>query len=200
MINLSVPLVLASQSPRRKRLLEQIGVSFIVDPSTKPEVWPENVAPEGAVQKLALQKAEDVGTRHPDSVVIGADTIVLLDSIVLGKPADSQQASEMLTKLSGRTHTVLTGLAILDTATGRNVQTLTSTQVSFGNLTQHEIDTYVSTGSPLDKAGGYGIQDDLGALLIECIDGDYYNVVGMPLRTLYLTLTRHFSDLVQPIR
>lgn len=205
MIRLRCPLVLASQSPRRRDLLEAIGVPFAVHPSHAEEVWPAGASPSRAVEALALQKAEAVAPSHPDALTLGADTVVVLhdsadeapaSAAVLGKPADAADAVRTLSQLGGRTHQVYSGLALVHPATGRSATASERTRVRFAPLSTDEIDAYVATGSPMDKAGSYGIQDDAGALLIEGIDGDYYNVVGLPLHRLYRTLRAHFSDLL----
>lgn len=198
MLYLRVPLVLASRSPRRRQLLERLQVPFSVHPSETDEVIPPGTAPADAVRLLARQKAEAVASSYPDALTLGADTIVVLDDTVLGKPNDDDEAAAMLGRLSGRSHTVLTGIALVHAETDRTVEAFESTQVTFASLRPFEIERYVRTGSPLDKAGGYGIQDDAGALLVEGVRGDYYNVVGLPLHRLYRTLRDHFADLLAP--
>jgi len=197
MLNLSVPFVLASQSPRRRQLLQRLGVAFEVVPSEASEELDEAMAPAGAVELLASRKAGVVAQRYADALVLGADTIVVLDGDVLEKPASGDAAADMLRRLSGRSHIVYTGIALQHAASGRSVSASEATQVTFARLAPWEIEAYVATGSPLDKAGGYGIQDDLGALLIEGVEGDYYNVVGLPLRRLYVTIRAHFADLLE---
>ncbi len=196
MFTLAVPLVLASRSPRRRRLLEQIGLGFEVRPSDIEEHLPPGLGPGAAVEHLALQKAESVAPTAPEALTLGADTVVVLDDEVLGKPAGPDEAAAMLGRLSGRTHTVFTGVALVHPATGRRVTAHEATAVTFAALGGDEIAGYVATGSPMDKAGGYGIQDDLGALLVERIAGDYYNVVGLPLRRLYEVVREDFADLM----
>lgn len=196
MLSLQVPLVLASQSPRRRQLLERLHVPFTVQPSAVDETLPAGLAPEAAVEALARQKAHAVAQEHPGALTLGADTIVVLDRTVLEKPADAAEASAMLRRLSGRTHTVFTGLALVHPASGRDAEAHEATEVTFAALSEAEIEAYVATGSPLDKAGAYGIQDDLGALFVAGIHGDYYNVVGLPLHRLYRVLREHFSDLL----
>lgn len=200
MLHLRVPLVLASRSPRRSQLLERLQIPFSVHPSETEEVIPPGTAPADAVRLLARQKAEAVAPSYPEALTLGADTIVVLDGTVLGKPNDDDDAAAMLERLSGRSHTVLTGIALVHMATSRTVEAYESTEVTFAPLRSLEIERYVRTGSPLDKAGGYGIQDDAGALLVEGVRGDYYNVVGLPLHRLYCTLRDHFSDLLASTR
>lgn len=195
-MHLSSPLILASQSPRRKRLLEQLGLSFEVVVSPVEEVIPPDAVPSQIVQTLAVHKAEPVARAHPHALTLAADTIVVLDESILGKPATTAEAEAMLGRLSGVTHTVFTGLALSHPATGRQVTAVEATAVTFAPLSTDEIRRYVATGSPMDKAGAYGIQDDYGAVFVRRIDGDYYNVVGLPLHRLYTLLRSHFADLL----
>ncbi len=196
MLLLRAPFVLASQSPRRRRLLERLGVAFSVRPSHVDETFPTDATPGEAVEQIALRKANAVAPSHADALTLGADTVVVLDEAVLEKPPDATEAFVMLRRLSGQTHTVYTGLALVHPASGRVVHTHEATEVTFAELTDDEIAAYVRTGSPLDKAGAYGIQDDLGALFVSGIQGDYYNVVGLPLHRLYQLLRAHFADLL----
>ncbi len=196
MLDLRVPLVLASASPRRRALLAQLGLAFTCAPSAVEERWPGDLPPAAAVEALALQKAEAVAPRAPAALTLGADTVVVLDGTVLEKPADAAEAASMLRRLSGATHTVYSGLALVHPASRRSVTAHEATDVTFAPLTRREIERYVATGSPMDKAGAYGIQDDHGALFVQRIDGDYYNVVGLPLHRLYRTLREGFADLL----
>ena len=160
------------------------------------ESFNPNDKPEIIVQKLAEKKAEAVAPEYPDSLTLAADTIVVLNGEILGKPIDQKDASRMLALLSGKQHYVYTGISLMHPASKRTVQAFASTTVTFAQMTSQEIESYVSTGSPLDKAGSYGIQDDQGSLYILGIEGDYYNVVGLPLRTLYEALKSNFDDLL----
>ncbi|ACY48395.1 Maf family protein [Rhodothermus marinus] len=196
-MKLRVPLILASRSPRRRKLLAQLGLHFEVHPSDLDENATNHRLPEQLVEQLALEKARTVAARFPEALTLGADTIVVLDGDVLNKPADEAEARAMLRRLSGRTHTVYTGVALVHPASQREVVDYEATQVTFAPLTDAEIDAYVATGSPLDKAGAYGIQDDYGAVFIRRIEGDYYNVVGLPLHRLYRMLRNHFADLIE---
>lgn len=191
-----IPFLLASQSPRRRALLARLGVAFTVCPSDVEEQVDPALDPEVLVRHLAGQKAGAVAARHPEALTLGADTLVVLDGAVLGKPEGPAEARAMLRRLSGRTHTVFTGLALVHPASGRAATAHEATGVTFAPLSDAEIDAYVATGSPLDKAGAYGIQDDLGALFVAGVAGDYYNVVGLPLHRLYQTLRTHFADLL----
>lgn len=195
-MQLRAPLVLASRSPRRKRLLESLGLRFTVQASGIEETAPSDLTPDALVEHLAQAKAEAVAPAHPGALVLAADTVVVLDKAVLGQPADAGEARAMLRRLSGRTHTVCTGLTLVHAASERRATTHEATRVTFAALTDAEIDAYVATGAPLGKAGAYGIQNG-GALFIERIEGDYYNVVGLPLRRLYVLLRGSFDDLLQ---
>ncbi len=195
-MKLNVPFVLASRSPRRRRLLEQIGLDFDVDVSDVDESVAIDAEPSSLTETLARRKADDVARRRPEALTLGADTVVVFDGQIMGKPADASEASEMLRQLSGNTHVVYTGIALLHPRSDRAHTTSEATRVTFGEMDDDEISAYVASGSPMDKAGGYGIQDDRGALFVERIDGDYYNVVGLPLRTFYRTMRESFSDLL----
>lgn len=191
-------IVLASKSPRRARLLHQIGLEYIQHASNLMETWDPQSSIDENVQRLAREKATAVSENFSNALILGSDTSVMHQGTVLGKPATPSEAAEMLRTLSGSTHTVVSGVALIRTdETGsieKSVHFSESTAVRFADLDDAEIEAYVSTGSPMDKAGAYGIQDDMGALLVKEIQGDYYNVVGLPLRSLYEQLKRHFSD------
>ncbi len=171
-------LILASNSPRRKEILENCGYDFKVIPSECREIVPENLTPQETVEGLAYQKAFDVYCRYPDDTVIGADTVVVWDKKILGKPKDEDDARRMLKMLSGQTHEVRTGFAIL----GKGIEVVSSdvTMVTFFSLKDEEIEAYIKTGDPMDKAGAYGIQSD-GCVLVRSILGDYFNVMGLPI-------------------
>lgn len=196
LISLSLPLILASQSPRRQRLLERLQVPFSVEVSPADETHEPDVAPSELARRLAERKATPVAEAHPSALVMAADTIVVHEDTVLGKPDSTEAATRMLRRLSDTTHTVCTGLSLHHRATDRRVTTGRATEVTFASLSPREIEAYVATGSPLDKAGAYGIQDHTGALFVDALHGDYYNVVGLPLRTLYATLRSDFPDLL----
>jgi septum formation protein len=159
---------------------------FSVDPSTVEEVFDPGREPARIVETLSRLKAEEVATRYEEGIIVGADTIVLLDGRVLGKPSDATDAERMLSALSGRTHEVYTGFCLLAKPGGRCLTDHEVTRVKFRDLTADEISTYVRSGSPMDKAGAYGIQDDFGAIFVERIEGCFYNVVGFPLTKFYL--------------
>lgn len=193
-MHLSKRLVLASQSPRRISLFRQIGVEVDVIPSNVPEEFDPAVSAEENAQRLSLRKAMDVGRDIGDAIIIGADTIVVIDGVLLGKPADPADAVRMLEILSGRTHTVFTGFSLLDRPSDRSTTGIERTDVTFRELPRREIEEYVASGSPLDKAGAYGIQDDYGAVFVTRIEGCFYNVVGFPLAKFYTTLQRFQSE------
>lgn len=175
-------IVLASASPRRSMLLETLGLKFTVDPSTAPEVIPPDAAPHEAVTLLAAQKAEDVAERHPGvDLVIGADTIVVLDGAILGKPADRADALRMLGLIAGRWHAVYTGFAVI--MAGTTHVSYERSEVRIAALDEAQIARYVDTGEPLDKAGSYAIQG-LGSTLVPEIRGCYTNIVGLPIPAL----------------
>ena len=179
-------LVLASASPRRSALLSQIGITFEVRPSDIVEP-PSNVysnTPASEVtQKLALLKAVDVAQHFNEAIIIGADTLVSLEGKLLGKPTDDTEAFEMLTHLSGTCHEVVTGVALVDVETGREIVWAETTQVYFRELRSTEITAYIASGETSDKAGAYGIQGR-GAAFVRRIEGCYFNVVGLPLASL----------------
>jgi len=175
------PLVLASASPRRVALLRQVGVAFtVVDPGPDRD-WPGEAEPRHGVRALALDKARRVAARRGSELVIGADTVVVIRGSRLGKPADAAEATAMLGRLHGRTHEVWTGIALVR---GQEQRTAAEcTRVQFARLTPEEIAAYVRSGEPLDKAGAYGIQG-LAAMFVRRVEGDYSNVVGLPLARL----------------
>lgn len=173
-------LILASKSPRRKQLLEQVGLSFSVVPSTINELDISVTTPEQYVKILAEYKALDVSINYPDCWVIGADTIVVIDGEILGKPRSIMDARIMLNKLSGRIHHVMTGFCITCQSLHRTISDTICTEVQFKNLSPSEIEWYIKTNEPFDKAGAYAIQG-IGTFLVKKIDGSYTNVVGLPV-------------------
>jgi septum formation protein len=187
-MQLTHPLVLASRSPRRIALLRQVGFDVHVHPCDVPEIIDPARTPAENAELLAVQKAQCGSHDVKDGIVLGADTIVVLEGMILGKPADPADAVRMLSLLSGRTHTVYTGFALVECPSGKVVSGVESTQVTFRSLPAEEIDEYVRGGSPMDKAGAYGIQDDYGAVFVTRIEGCYYNVVGLPLARVYQAL------------
>ncbi len=184
-------IILASKSPRRQELIRKITESFEVIVSEADEVLPENIQPEEAPVYLSQIKAEAVAALHPERVVIGADTVVILDGRVLGKPKDRDDAVKMLRELSGKVHTVVTGCSILLGERKRSFGE--RTRVEFYPLSDREIEEYVATGDPLDKAGAYGIQGK-GSLFVKGIEGDFFNVMGLPVGRLNRELREFLSS------
>jgi septum formation protein len=176
-----VRVILASQSPRRRELLSQIGIVHEVHPADIDEtVWPGE-EPVAHSERLAREKAHSLALRHPDAVVIGSDTIVVIDGMIMSKPDSRDDAIAMLERLSGREHTVYTSVAVAHA--GRTLSGVEAVQVQFRALTRAQIEAYLDTGEPMDKAGAYGIQG-YGATLVERISGDYFAVMGLPLGRL----------------
>ncbi len=177
-------IILASSSPRRRELLSQAGIPYTVMPADVDE---ENVqlygSPERKAEQLAFMKALDVVNKLDSGLVLGADTVVVCDDEVFGKPVDEDDARRMLYKLNAREHLVITGIALLDAKKGSARIGHEVTKVRFAKLTDAEIEGYISSGEPFDKAGAYAVQGK-GALLVDGIDGCYTNVVGLPLRKL----------------
>ena len=177
--------ILASGSPRRRELMATLVSDYEVVPSQVEEIIPENVSPDIVAQKLAILKAEDVANSRPDAMIIGSDTVVDVDGKILGKPCDEDEAFSMLKLLSGRSHLVHTGVAVV--TNGVTISFVESTEVTFVELSDEEIRAYVKTGEPMDKAGAYGIQG-IGARLVSSIKGDFYTVMGFPVAKLYQML------------
>ena len=173
-------LILASKSPRRSYLLDQAGLTFTVIPSSFDENSVSLSKPETYVKTLAEAKADDVAKSYPESWVIGADTIVVIDGIILGKPDSKKQARTMLKRLRGKTHQVYTGYCICCRANERSFLNAVKTDVLFKNLADNEIEWYINTSEPFDKAGAYAIQG-LGTFIVKSIKGSYTNVVGLPV-------------------
>ncbi len=178
-------IILASSSPRRRELLSMIGLDYVIETSGDEEVQPHGLSPAEFVKTLALQKAQPVADLHPGDCVIGADTIVYLEGDILGKPHSPEVAKAYLTRMQGKSHIVFTGVAVLKKG---NVDVRhCETRVTFAPMTEREIDAYVATGEPLDKAGAYGVQGP-GGVFVERVEGNYFNVIGLPLPLLYRML------------
>jgi septum formation protein len=177
------PLVLASASPRRAEILRAVGWPFTTSGADIDETRAPAEDPVEYVERLALAKAEAVAARGPD-LVLGADTVVTIDGLVLGKPRDEEDARRMLRCLSGRWHEVLTGVAFVRTRSPQRLVAHERTRVKFAAVSEAEIDWYIATREPMDKAGAYAVQGR-AALFIEKIEGDYWNVVGLPVRRVY---------------
>ena len=180
-------LILASQSPRRRELMALCEIPFTIVNPQVDETLSTDIPLEQAVTDLAMRKAQEVFAKHPDSVVIGADTIVVIDGEVLGKPVEAPVAIEMLRKLSGRKHQVVTGVCVIGPGSTESFHSVT--EVEFYELNEEQIKKYVDSKVCLDKAGAYGIQDK-GALFIKGIIGDYYTVMGLPIARVYQSLKK----------
>jgi septum formation protein len=187
MIHLSKVLILASASPRRAHLLRQMGLNFTVQPVNIDERH-NGREPVLFATEISSEKALTVAHSRDNAIIIAADTIVVLDGKILGKPRNPEDAQSMLRSLSGRMHEVITGYTIIDRPSDYIIVGHEKTQVWFRKLDPAEIEIYVASGSPMDKAGAYGIQDDFGAVFVKKIDGCYYNVVGLPLTKVYQDL------------
>lgn len=185
-------IILASASPRRREILQNTKLKFEVQKSDIEEVFLEEESPESMVVRLAYEKAFDVAENNRDKLVIGADTIVVLGDEVLGKPKDEREAFDMIQKLSNKTHRVITGISLIHLKKGIVVNDYQVSYVTFKDLSEDSIKDYINTKESLDKAGGYGIQG-YGALLVESIQGDYFNIVGLPISKLSDLLKDHFD-------
>ncbi len=186
-------IILASQSPRRKEILSLLDIPFKIMVSDADETVDESLPAYFIAESLSLKKAAAVAKNiETEAIVIGADTIVVSDGKILGKPKDAQNAAAMLASLSGRTHSVISGVTVLDTKSAKSESFYVETEVTFAELTATEIADYVASGEPLDKAGAYGIQGQ-GGKFVEKISGDYFNVVGLPLNKLYQVLKKEFN-------
>ena len=192
-------IVLASSSPRRKELLDQINLTYIIDPSKYEEDNSMDVQPEELVKIFSQMKAREVAQRHENAVIIGADTIVVLNDKVLGKPKHTQDAKHMLQSLSNNYHDVLTGITLIDTTEEKEISSVVKTRIAFRELSSEEINYYVETHNPIDKAGAYGIQE-FSALFAERIEGDYFNIVGLPLYKLSLNLKQLGVNLLDYVK
>lgn len=184
-------IILASTSPRRKQLLEQVGVKFDIEPSSYEEDMTLDMSPIELAKHLSLGKAKAVADKHTgeNAVVIGSDTFISYKDKVLGKPHTAEKAKEMLNMLSGQQHQVITGYSLIDCASGEIISEAEVIEVYFRDLSEEEIDAYIATGEPLDRAGAYAIQEK-GALLVRKIDGDYFALVGLPVGPVTLGLKK----------
>ncbi len=177
----TITMILASKSPRRIELMTLAGFDFKSVPATGEENIPDGTLPCDAVLMLSRQKAQEIAEKYPDDTVIGADTVVALDNEIMGKPKNEQDAFDMLKKLSGKTHSVLTGVCVI--SPDKHIHFYEKTEVEFYPLGDDEIWQYIASGEPMDKAGAYGIQEK-GAMFVKRINGDFYNVVGLPVARL----------------
>jgi septum formation protein len=183
------PLILASASPRRADLLRQFGIEFAVIPGHPEEIEPEHLSPHEIAQVNAYRKARVIAKQHPDALVLGADTIVCLGRTLLGKPANLDEACQMLARLQGRTHEVVTGVCLMHLRVHRQKVFAASTAVTFRQLHAGQIRRYLSRINPLDKAGAYAIQEE-GDAIVRQISGSFSNVVGLPVERLGEELAR----------
>jgi septum formation protein len=190
MIKTNQKIYLASKSPRRRKLLRQLGVKFKSFSVNSIEEFFDGEHPIECVKRIAIEKMEIANKKVNNSIIITADTIVILNKKVIGKPLSEQDAVKILSMLSGKIHTVYTGFCVLNQKTNKQIVNYEKTEVEFCQLKKDEIVDYVEGGSPMDKAGAYGIQDDFGAVFVKRINGCYYNVVGLPLTKVYNTLRK----------
>ena len=186
MIQPVLPLILASGSPRRRELLDLMGLTYTVETPDVDESF--SGRPSETVMEISRRKAAAVAARHSDSIIIAADTLVFADG-ALGKPHTPDRAKEMLRSLAGNWHHVYTGITVINTRSGRVLRNVDKTRVHLVPMTEQEIDAYVATGEPLDKAGAYGIQG-MGGMFVDRIDGSYSNVVGLPMSMLRIMLAQ----------
>lgn len=186
----NIELILASSSPRRKELMETIGIPFKIEVSDIDESMDLSNDLSEEIKELAYRKAKVIADKHKDAVVLGADTIVVYDKEVLGKPKNEEDAYTMLRKLSGNTHQVLTGVCIVNQGEPKTYCSIS--EVTFCELTDEEIWKYISTKEPMDKAGAYGIQG-FGGCFVKSIKGDYYSIMGLPLSLVYQELMKIIS-------
>lgn len=188
MIQTDLPVYLASKSPRRRKLLKLLNIKFKAISVDLDEKIKNGEKPVDAVKRIASEKLDAARLHLRKGLIITADTVVVIDGKIIGKPKDEADAKRILRKLSGNTHEVFTGFALYNSKSGKQIIDYERTKVTFRKLDDNEIDEYIKSGSPMDKAGAYGIQDDYGAVFIEKISGCYYNVVGLPLARLYKRL------------
>ncbi|MEF9990798.1 MAG: Maf family protein [Romboutsia sp.] len=185
-------IILASASPRRKEILGNTNVKFTVIKSEIDEVILDNETPKQVVMRLAFEKCMDIASTHEKDLVIGADTIVVLSDTILGKPKDNEEAYDMIKALSNKTHQVITGISLINLDANKKIIDYVVSNVKFKDLSEADIKDYIQTNESLDKAGAYGIQG-FGALLVEEIQGDYFNIVGLPISKINDLLKQHFD-------
>ena len=190
MIKTNLPIYLASRSPRRRKLLKQLGIKFKSFSVNLDEKINGGEKPVNLVKRLSIEKLELARKKIKSGLIITADTIVVLNNKIIGKPKNKKEAVQYLKLLSGKQHIVFTGFAVMNIPANKIIVDYEKTEVKFRILDDDEINDYVLSGSPLDKAGAYGIQDDFGAVFVEKINGCYYNVVGLPLTKLYQALRK----------
>ncbi len=182
-------IILASESPRRKQLLQQVGLKFQIDPSGYEEDMNHSKDPYELAEFLSLKKAQNVANKYKDEIIIAGDSLISCNGEIFGKPHTPERAREMLKALSGITHEVISGYALIDTRTNKIISGAKGTKVYFRKLEENEIMSYIKTGEPLDRAGAYAIQEK-GAFLIDKIEGDYTNVIGLPITEIIQSLRK----------
>ncbi|MGA8849265.1 MAG: Maf family protein [Dehalococcoidia bacterium] len=180
-------IILASASPRREELLKKIGLKFKVEPSNYEENISCELGPHELAKLLSLEKAKLVAKNHKNVLIIAADTLIVFEGKILGKPRTKTEAREMLETINGKPHSVITGFTIVDSGSNKALSRSVETKVHLRKLSSTEIDAYVKSQEPLDKAGAYAIQG-LGSIIVEKIEGDYFNVMGLPLSALAVSL------------
>jgi septum formation protein len=180
-------IILASRSPRRKQLLEQIGLKFEIRESEYEEDMKAHGNPFDLAKFLALKKGEDVARHYDDAIIIAADTFIIFEDKFIGKPKSDKEAKNLFKKFSGKEHAVVTGFAVIDTKNNKIINDYGICKIKFMEIDEKEIDAYISTGKPLDKAGGYAIQEQ-GGVFIEKVSGDYFSIVGLPINKVYCAL------------
>ena len=185
-------IILASASPRRKEILEMTNLKFKVITSDVEEIISENENPKQVTMRLAFEKAMSIAKENEKSIIIGADTVVVIDNEILGKPKDENEAFQMLKKLSNNTHEVITGISVIDISQNKKYIDNVVSKVTFKSLSEQDICDYINTKESIDKAGAYGIQG-YGSMLVKKIDGDYLNIVGLPLSKLSEILKSNFN-------
>jgi septum formation protein len=180
-------IVLASSSPRRKTLLTKAGLLFEIHPSAYEEAPKDAPDPHAYAVEQAIEKARDVAQHYKTALIIGADTVVAIDNQILGKPRDKAHAMEMLQQLNNQTHEVITGYAVINTKNQKEIMGAETSRVTFKNVSREDMDAYIATGQPMDKAGAYGVQDGISSF-IEKTEGDYANIVGLPVKQVLSAL------------
>ena len=192
-------IILASSSPRRKEILSKTGLKFRIDESDYEEKPVLGLSPHELARFLSCEKARDVARRHRNALIIAADTLVISGKKLFGKPSSEDEAQQILKSLSGKAHLVITGFTIIDTESGKKLSRSVESKVFFKRLSADEIEAYIRSGEPLDKAGAYGIQG-LGAVIVKKIEGDFFNVMGLPLHALAGSLKKFGIDILNQNR
>lgn len=190
MNKIELPVYLASKSPRRRKLLKQINIRFKILDVHFNELFSDNETPKENARRIAFDKAQTALKQNKKGIIITADTIVVVDGTKIGKPSSKKDAVRILGMLSGKTHTVYTGFCVINSVNMKKIVGVEKTLVTFRVISLNEIEKYVESGSPMDKAGAYGIQDDYGAVFVSKINGCYYNVVGLPISRIFTSISK----------